>query len=173
MSPLPPRSDPGSLPWDAVQEALDLRRDPLLDPTLEAHLLAHPKDARRVLALWDRLGVLERSPAPAPAAPTPLAGPRMAAAAAGVLLALGLAWAAGLGRPPQPVPGGGSPPSTVDGPTASTIQSWRVTIEHRSPERSHHISHGETGLALESRLSPGAGGPPTRIVQHTPPRTDP
>jgi len=43
------------LPWQAVQRALDARRDPLEEPEVAEHLVAEPEALEPLLALLDRL----------------------------------------------------------------------------------------------------------------------
>ena len=127
------------LVWSAVQDALDGRRDPLVDPAVEAALVRHPEDLQPLLQLLERLETL---PAPAPLAPLP----RPWSAAAGLLLAAGLAWLAGA-----------RPPATPTSGSAGAVRSWSVTITHRSPEATQRVRCEDGVLHTEGYSRPADG----------------
>lgn len=139
--------------WEAVQAALDARRDPLDDEAVREHLLDHPEDLAALDRLTARLASLaQRELAPEASAGTPSAVPlslstdrpassaarrwvaaiagqpgRSAAAAAAVLLlALVFSW-----HPVEnsQLPTPPSSPEAVPAPAAvARVLSWKTTV---------------------------------------------
>lgn len=70
--------------WEAVQAALDERRDPLDEDAVREHLLSHPEDLATLDRLADRLAaVARRELVPEASAGTPAAAPATSAAGPG------------------------------------------------------------------------------------------
>ena len=84
--------------WPAVQAALDRRRDPLEEQAVSTWLAEHPEDLEPLLELRWRLAELAQAP------PARLGRARWVAAAAGILLTLGLPWISGRPAAPGPDP---------------------------------------------------------------------
>ncbi len=126
--------------WKAVHEALDQRRDPLRDSSVEAELARHPEQLGSLLAFLEGLEVLP--------APRQVVHRAWLPVAAGILLAIGLTWASGLSTktpPPEPYVSPGR------------VLSWRVSITHESPTGFARIVSEDGRVRTEVHTQPVDG----------------
>ncbi|MDA1265773.1 MAG: hypothetical protein O2816_11895 [Planctomycetota bacterium] len=136
--------------WSRVQAALDARENPFEDALVEEALVENPEWLAGLLALTERIQFLPAQvhPARVPVAGPLGAAPRRVAAAAGLLLALGLCV-----RPPARTPEEVPSAATLDAPVGR-ILDWSITVRHiRQDSRScvHNVNgHLSTeGASLE------------------------
>jgi hypothetical protein len=115
--------------WNKVHKTLDQRKDPLLDPDLQAYLLEHPEALEEVADLRYGLQLLEKVPALPARKPWKLL---LGMGAAAACLAALLFWISG------------DPPLAKDPGPSSVILDFRLSITSKGPgEESEHLYTSE------------------------------